>query len=187
MTLGRMRWPLVVVLALALGGCSLFGNAGRGIKSAAPALKAGRGAAHFVPAGDDASRNARPLSEVARDLSAAPEPTPGRSVPEVRQGLAEIYAADKAVDSEYDRLLVDAFCLGMDQLAGMAEGTEIDEEQWKAYFLQYFDQFGDNTIAGYARDYAEGKIDDLLTAMNLSQVSPSTARAYVEHCLDASP
>jgi hypothetical protein len=57
----------------------------------------------------------------------------------------------------------------------------------KSYLLAYFDRFGPNAISDYARDYAEKKIDEFLTAMNLAGVSPRAARAYVQHCVSFSP
>jgi hypothetical protein len=174
---------MVLPLMVTLGGCSLF----RSPETGRAVLQAGRGAEHFVPAGEDLSRNVRPLSEAARDLAAAPTPTPGRAVPQVRRGLVEIYTADEAVESEYRKLLVDAFCLGMDQLAARDEDTRVEQEEWKSYLLAYFDRFGPNAISDYARDYAEKKIDEFLTAMNLAGVSPRAARAYVQHCVSFSP
>jgi hypothetical protein len=166
---------MVLPLMVVLGGCE------RAV------LQVGKGAQRFVLAGDDVSRNVRPLSQAARDLSVAPTPTPGRIVPQVRRGLAEAYVAEDAVERQYRKLLVDAFCLGMDQLAEMEEETRVEQKEWKTYMLAYFDQFGSNQIAAYARDYAEGKIDEFLTVVNLADVSPSVARAYVQHCVSASP
>jgi hypothetical protein len=169
---------------LVLGGCPKSGGS---TAAAAVVLKAGRGTQHFLPAADDVSRNARPLSEAAQNLSHAPRPAPGQVVPEVRQGLAQIYAAAEATERQYRKVLVDALCLGLDQLGDADEETRVSQEEWKGYFLDYFDQFGSNLITDYARGYAESKIDDLLTAFNLAEVSPSAARAYIQHCVSASP
>jgi hypothetical protein len=187
MTWSRRIWPLAMVLPLMvmLGGCNR--NPAPAARAVRAGLQVGKGTQHFVPAGAGISQRARPLSEAASDLAAAPTPTPGRAAPQVRKGLVAISTADEAVEQQYRKLLADALCLGMDQLAQLDEETRFEQEGWKTYLLAYFDQVGPNVITDYARGYAEEKIEEFVTAMNFAEISPSVARVYVQECVSASP
>jgi hypothetical protein len=183
MTRTRRIWPLAMVLPLmvVLGGCD--GNPAPAVRAA---LQAGKSARHFKPPAN-LPRNALPLSEAAGNLAAAPTPTPGQYVPEVRQALVQIRTADDEVESQYRELLVDALCFGMDQLGQQEQERRVGQEEWKSYLLDEFDRVGPTMITDYARDSAEQRIDEFLTAMNLASVRPRAAQAYAQHCVRVSP
>jgi hypothetical protein len=78
----------------------------------------------------------------------------------------------------YEKLMVHAFCTGMDWLADQASDTRVSTLSWQAFFDGYLARF----VRGYFEPRAVQVVDTWLSAFDMAKISPPIAFFYFRAC-----
>jgi hypothetical protein len=97
------------------------------------------------------------------------------TVQRIRNGLAAI-----AAEGDYERLMVQAICAGMEQVTQLDEAPNASE--WRQFLTGSMQNFAEGVLLEFVAGTAAAKVDALLNAWDIAQVSPQLAVQYVRAC-----
>jgi len=85
-------------------------------------------------------------------------------------------------ENEYNEVMANALCAGMDELADESADTRASNDNWKDFLIGYFDKFGRSMVLHYAHADAVDRVNAFLGAWDMADVSPSYAANYAHAC-----
>ncbi len=167
--------PFRTIALLLLAACALTAG---GCGNTEELLAMGRALEHSV------RPLSQPLAHQGLDVAAAKMAETG-NWQEVREGLYELYFSSDA----YEKAIASAVCGGMAQVGSSQNdpSATASSDSWKSFLENYVKDAVSRATGTYLIDTVNAKVNGLMTAWNISQVSSSTAAAYWRLCQGRSP
>ena len=78
----------------------------------------------------------------------------------------------------YEKVMVHAFCTGMDWFSDQASDTRVSKLSWQSFFDKYLARF----VRGYFEPRAVQVVDTWLSAFEMAKISPQVAYFYFRAC-----